>query len=113
MRLSLLLRRLWDDPPSHARGAIAQLEERLDRTQEVAGSSPASSMSRSPCTSGVPAFHPFSSPSAIRAHFGHWLQLLTTLFYPGLLERLGVLSYPDQEDRLNPTLMLPWAPKGS
>jgi hypothetical protein len=25
------------------RGAIAQLEERLDRTQEVAGSSPASS----------------------------------------------------------------------
>jgi hypothetical protein len=26
------------------RGAIAQLEERLDRTQEVAGSSPASSI---------------------------------------------------------------------
>ncbi len=31
--------------PPH--GAIAQLEERLDRTQEVAGSSPASSISRS------------------------------------------------------------------
>src|SRR6266487_3063743 len=29
---------------SHPRGAIAQLGERLDRTQEVAGSSPASSM---------------------------------------------------------------------
>ena len=29
---------------SHTRGAIAQLGERLDRTQEVAGSSPASSM---------------------------------------------------------------------
>ena len=28
-------------------GAIAQLEERLDRTQEVAGSSPASSISNS------------------------------------------------------------------
>jgi hypothetical protein len=30
------------------RGAIAQLGERLDRTQEVAGSSPASSMNKSP-----------------------------------------------------------------
>jgi hypothetical protein len=32
--------------PVHRRalGAIAQLEERLDRTQEVAGSSPASSI---------------------------------------------------------------------
>src|SRR3954464_14904684 len=29
---------------SHPRGAIAQLGERLDRTQEVAGSSPASSI---------------------------------------------------------------------
>jgi hypothetical protein len=33
-----------------ALGAIAQLEERLDRTQEVAGSSPASSI-RSSCKS--------------------------------------------------------------
>jgi hypothetical protein len=32
------------------RGAIAQLEERLDRTQEVAGSSPASSISGRCCT---------------------------------------------------------------
>jgi hypothetical protein len=31
------------------RGAIAQLGERLDRTQEVAGSSPASSIARTPC----------------------------------------------------------------
>src|SRR5437870_7686068 len=31
-------------------GAIAQLGERLDRTQEVAGSSPASSISKGPCT---------------------------------------------------------------
>ncbi len=30
-------------------GAIAQLGERLDRTQEVGGSSPPSSMSRKPC----------------------------------------------------------------
>src|SRR4051794_20415899 len=30
------------------RGAIAQLEERLDRTQEVGGSSPPSSTARSP-----------------------------------------------------------------
>src|SRR5680860_78108 len=35
-----------------ALGAIAQLAERLDRTQEVAGSNPASSISRTPCTSG-------------------------------------------------------------
>jgi hypothetical protein len=46
MRLFLLLRRVWDDPPNPARGAIAQLEERLDRTQEVAGSSPASSITQ-------------------------------------------------------------------
>jgi hypothetical protein len=31
-------------PVRAGRGAIAQLGERLDRTQEVAGSSPASSM---------------------------------------------------------------------
>src|SRR4051812_37534832 len=34
-------------PRRAARGAIAQLGERLDRTQEVAGSSPASSMQKS------------------------------------------------------------------
>ncbi len=44
MRLSFALRGTWDDPPNLALGAIAQLEERLDRTQEVAGSSPASSI---------------------------------------------------------------------
>ena len=32
--------------PNHARGAIAQLEERLDRTQEVGGSSPPSSIAK-------------------------------------------------------------------
>ena len=40
-----------DFPPARqhmSHGAIAQLGERLDRTQEVAGSSPASSTSRSP-----------------------------------------------------------------
>src|SRR2546425_1178401 len=35
---------------ARTRGAIAQLGERLDRTQEVAGSSPASSISQDPCT---------------------------------------------------------------
>src|SRR5439155_17901278 len=35
------------------RGAIAQLGERLDRTQEVAGSSPASSIKQSACKSHV------------------------------------------------------------
>src|SRR4051812_34042358 len=35
------------------RGAIAQLGERLDRTQEVAGSSPASSISKSPANRPV------------------------------------------------------------
>jgi hypothetical protein len=35
-------------PDAASRGAIAQLGERLDRTQEVAGSSPASSIG-SPC----------------------------------------------------------------
>src|SRR4051812_13168532 len=40
------------DPP----GAIAQLGERLDRTQEVGGSSPPSSTPRTPATAGVLAF---------------------------------------------------------
>src|SRR5581483_9808320 len=44
-------RRLRLDFPD--RGAIAQLGERLDRTQEVAGSSPASSTSRTPAQAGV------------------------------------------------------------
>src|SRR6266487_3967067 len=35
--------------PAASSGAIAQLGERLDRTQEVAGSSPASSISKGPC----------------------------------------------------------------
>src|SRR5439155_2803511 len=35
------------------RGAIAQLGERLDRTQEVAGSSPASSISKRPAHRGL------------------------------------------------------------
>ena len=39
-------------PPATAgRGAIAQLGERLDRTQEVAGSSPASSIPKELATS--------------------------------------------------------------
>ena len=37
-------------------GAIAQLGERLDRTQEVGGSSPPSSIARSPRMQGVSAF---------------------------------------------------------
>ena len=46
MRLSFALRGRWDDPPTHALGAIAQLAERLDRTQKVGGSNPPSSISR-------------------------------------------------------------------
>src|SRR6266508_375269 len=42
------------------RGAIAQLGERLDRTQEVAGSSPASSIRRLCCKSGTPRPPPSS-----------------------------------------------------
>src|SRR5262249_18729986 len=37
------------------RGAIAQLGERLDRTQEVGGSNPPSSITRSPCIHTVSA----------------------------------------------------------
>lgn len=51
MRLSLRLRGHWDDPPTPARGAIAQLAERLDRTQEVGGSNPPSSIFERPCKS--------------------------------------------------------------
>jgi hypothetical protein len=40
----------WLDSSGVHHGAIAQLGERLDRTQEVAGSSPASSIPRKPCT---------------------------------------------------------------
>jgi hypothetical protein len=46
------------------RGAIAQLGERLDRTQEVAGSSPASSTPRKPCWRGVCSC--MIPPSALR-----------------------------------------------
>src|SRR3954471_12781969 len=46
MRLSFALRGRWDDPPSPAFGAIAQLAERLDRTQEVGGSNPPGSIFR-------------------------------------------------------------------
>ena len=43
-------------PPSL--GAIAQLGERLDRTQEVGGSSPPSSIPRTPAAAGVLLFRP-------------------------------------------------------
>ncbi len=52
MRVSLPLRGCWNFPQTSRLGAIAQLEERLDRTQEVAGSSPASSICRSSLHSG-------------------------------------------------------------
>src|SRR5215218_11400375 len=57
-RIVARLRGLAAEPPlpwaSH--GAIAQLGERLDRTQEVAGSSPASSTRRTPAIAGVLSF---------------------------------------------------------
>lgn len=42
--------------PARHRGAIAQLAERLDRTQEVGGSNPPSSIRRTPCTSAGSLF---------------------------------------------------------
>ncbi len=48
----LSLARQWDQLPIPAEpGAIAQLAERLDRTQEVGGSNPPSSIGRTPCMS--------------------------------------------------------------
>ncbi len=44
MRLSLRLRGYGINFPATLRGAIAQLAERLDRTQEVGGSNPPSSI---------------------------------------------------------------------
>jgi hypothetical protein len=44
MRLSLRLRGNGINFPAELRGAIAQLAERLDRTQEVGGSNPPSSI---------------------------------------------------------------------
>ena len=44
MRLSLLLRGIGSNFPVRSLGAIAQLAERLDRTQEVGGSNPPSSI---------------------------------------------------------------------
>src|SRR5918992_5403372 len=57
-------------------GAIAQLGERLDRTQEVAGSSPASSIRRRPCIRTA------LSPRASRipARVAEDLQALVPLF---------------------------------
>ena len=61
---TILLLALWgsrtkliDPQPPEARmldGAIAQLGERLDRTQEVAGSSPASSTRKASPTRALP-----------------------------------------------------------
>ena len=53
MRLSFALRGRWDEPPTHALGAIAQLAERLDRTQEVGGSNPPSSIYEEPALRGA------------------------------------------------------------
>jgi hypothetical protein len=55
--------------PLAPRGAIAQLEERLDRTQEVAGSSPASSIFRSDVAG-------WASGAALQELFGIPHQLL-------------------------------------
>jgi hypothetical protein len=46
----LSLARNWEQLPIRKPGAIAQLAERLDRTQEVGGSNPPSSIAGSPCT---------------------------------------------------------------
>ncbi len=61
MRLSFALRGRWDDPPTHALGAIAQLAERLDRTQEVGGSNPPSSIRRMSLQVAISAFREVSN----------------------------------------------------
>jgi hypothetical protein len=48
MRSATTLLRPFASPPGEGRGAIAQLGERLDRTQEVGGSSPPSSIEEPP-----------------------------------------------------------------
>ena len=65
MRLSFALRGRWDEPPSHALGAIAQLAERLDRTQEVGGSNPPSSIFRKSLHVGGFAFQSHFQPPLI------------------------------------------------
>ena len=51
-------------PRGASHGAIAQLGERLDRTQEVGGSSPPSSIAENPCyAAGVLLFRPRASKS--------------------------------------------------
>jgi hypothetical protein len=52
-------------------GAIAQLAERLDRTQEVGGSNPPSSIEGSPCMSAARLFAELSIASEIRSYLRH------------------------------------------
>ena len=65
----LALARPLEPPAALAFGAIAQLAERLDRTQEVGGSNPPSSTVRRPCKSGASALRasaailPYRPPS--------------------------------------------------
>ncbi len=61
-----------------AHGAIAQLGERLDRTQEVAGSSPASSIGRSPAQAGLLLF----GGSAAGERSRRWVPRLGTTCRP-------------------------------
>jgi hypothetical protein len=53
MRLSCRLRGPGTNFPPAKLGAIAQLAERLDRTQEVGGSNPPSSIAEMPWTSAT------------------------------------------------------------
>jgi hypothetical protein len=65
------------------RGAIAQLGERLDRTQEVAGSSPASSI-RKPWKRGLSRITWRHSP---RRHDTH--NAIQGLYEPGIAQALA------------------------
>src|SRR5512132_3696070 len=83
----------WERSPPRAgvHGAIAQLEERLDRTQEVAGSSPASSISR---------ILPFAGVSLWAVRFDLIRIGSLALFWPKLWPKSG--SIRRDRDALGP-----------
>jgi hypothetical protein len=57
----LSLARNWEQLPTRKPGAIAQLAERLDRTQEVGGSNPPSSIQSAPHMRGLAPIDPDSA----------------------------------------------------
>ena len=98
MRLSLRLRANGINFPATHHGAIAQLAERLDRTQEVGGSNPPSSIAEMPCTSATCFFAGLSNRLRNPLLFQALVVVPHNVVHPGLLEGWGCEPPTHKED---------------